>query len=66
MFAANLSFSTPLSNIITVGTNDCKFYYKEKEIESPYKINVPLIKLQDGHIISQYMKNILKGLEINQ
>jgi DNA-directed RNA polymerase subunit L len=38
-------------NIITVGTDDCKFYYKEKEIKSPYKINLPLIKLQDGQHI---------------
>ena len=38
-------------NIITAGTDDCKFYYKEKEIESPYKINIPLIKLQDGQSI---------------
>ena len=38
-------------NIITVGTDDCKFYYKEKEIKSPYKVNIPLIKLQDGQNI---------------
>lgn len=38
-------------NVITVGTDDCKFYYKEKEIKSPYKINIPLIKLQDGQSI---------------
>ena len=38
-------------NVITVGTDDCKFYYKEKEILSPYKINIPLIKLQDGQNI---------------
>jgi DNA-directed RNA polymerase subunit L len=38
-------------NIITVGTDDCKFYYKEKEINSPYKTNIPLIKLQDGQSI---------------
>ena len=38
-------------NIITVGTDDCKFYYKEKEIKSPYKTNIPLIKLQNGQTI---------------
>ncbi len=32
--------------IITVGTNDCKFYYSEKQISSPYSINIPIIKLQ--------------------
>ena len=38
------------NEIITVGTDDCKFYYMEKQIESPYKIpycnNIPIIKLQ--------------------
>ena len=38
-------------NIIIVGTDDCKFYYKEKEIKSPYKVNLPLIKLQEGQRI---------------
>jgi DNA-directed RNA polymerase subunit L len=32
--------------IITVGTNNCKFYYSEKQINSPYSINIPIIKLQ--------------------
>lgn len=39
------------NSIITVGTDDCKFYYKEKEIPSPYKINIPIIKLQGGQTI---------------
>lgn len=32
--------------IVTVGTNDCKFYLCEKQISSPYSINIPIIKLQ--------------------
>ncbi len=32
--------------IITVGTDDCKFYYIEKQIKSPYPKNIPIIKLQ--------------------
>jgi DNA-directed RNA polymerase subunit L len=32
--------------IITVGTNDCKFYYAEKQISTPYPTNIPIIKLQ--------------------
>ena len=36
--------------IITIGTDDCKFYFMEKQIDSPYKLpycgNIPLIKLQ--------------------
>lgn len=39
------------NDIITVGTDDCKFYYKEKEISSPYKVNIPIIKLQKGQVI---------------
>lgn len=34
------------NEIITVGTDDCKFYYTEKQIKSPYSINIPIIKLQ--------------------
>jgi DNA-directed RNA polymerase subunit L len=38
------------SEIINVTTDDCKFYYMEKQIDSPYKLpkcnNIPLIKLQ--------------------
>ncbi len=34
------------NEIITVGTNDCKFYFAEKQINSPYPTNIPIIKLQ--------------------
>ena len=34
------------TNIVTVGTDDCKFYFAEKQIPSPYAINIPIIKLQ--------------------
>ena len=38
------------NEILTVGTDDCKFYYMEKQIDSPYKLpycnNIPIIKLQ--------------------
>ena len=38
------------NEIITVGTDDCKFYYMEKQIETPYRLpycgNIPIIKLQ--------------------
>jgi DNA-directed RNA polymerase subunit L len=32
--------------IVTVGTDDAKFYYAEKQIDSPYSVNIPIIKLQ--------------------
>jgi DNA-directed RNA polymerase subunit L len=34
------------NEIVTVGTNDCKFYFAEKQILSPYPTNIPIIKLQ--------------------
>ena len=38
------------NEIITIGTDDCKFYYMEKQIDSPYKLpycnNIHIIKLQ--------------------
>jgi DNA-directed RNA polymerase subunit L len=37
---------------ITITTNDAKFYYDEKQIPSPYKIPIPLIKLQPGQEIA--------------
>ena len=39
-------------DIITVSTDDAKFYYKEKQIENPYKTPIPLIKLQANQEIS--------------
>jgi DNA-directed RNA polymerase subunit L len=43
------------TEIITVGTDDCKFYYMEKQIESPYRMpycgNIPIIKLQPSQVI---------------
>ena len=38
-------------DIITVGTNDCSFYYQGKQIKNPYKVNIPIIKLQPGQEI---------------
>ena len=45
-----LDFTNNMNEIVTVGTDDCKFYHIEKQIESPYKKplcnNIPIIKLQ--------------------
>lgn len=45
-----LDYTNNTKEIITVGTDDCKFYYAEKQIDSPYRIpksnNIPIIKLQ--------------------
>ena len=44
-----LDVTNNTNEIITVGTDQCNFYYMEKQIESPYKTiynNIPIIKLQ--------------------
>ena len=40
------------TNIMTVSTKDAKFYYDEKQIDSPYKTHIPIVKLQPGQEIS--------------
>jgi DNA-directed RNA polymerase subunit L len=37
---------------VTVTTNDAKFYYGEKNIQSPYKIPIPIVKLQPNQNIN--------------
>ena len=41
-----LDYYNNSDEIVTVGTDDCKFYYIEKQIASPYTKNIPIIKLQ--------------------
>jgi DNA-directed RNA polymerase subunit L len=41
-----ISSQNQSNDIITVTTNDAKFYYNEKQIASPYKIPIPIVKLQ--------------------
>ncbi len=40
------------NEIITVTTADAKFYYDEKQIQSPYKVAIPIVKLQPGQEIA--------------
>jgi len=40
------------NEISTVTTADAKFYYEEKQINSPYKVHIPIVKLQPGQEIS--------------
>jgi DNA-directed RNA polymerase subunit L len=47
-----VNFKNKGNEIVTVTTNDAKFYYDEKQIVSPYKMAIPLIKLQPGQEIS--------------
>ena len=39
------------NEIMTVSTADAKFYYDEKQIQSPYKNPIPIVKLQPGQEI---------------
>lgn len=41
-----LDYENNTNDIVSVGTTQCKFYLKEKQIDSPYPINIILIKLQ--------------------
>jgi len=41
-----LEYHNQTTNIVTVGTNDCKFYFREKQIKTPYPVNIPIVKLQ--------------------
>jgi len=47
-----VNYKNKTNDIVTVTTNDAKFYYEEKQIQSPYKIAIPLVKLQPNQEIS--------------
>lgn len=41
-----INYKNKTNEIVSVTTADAKFYYEEKQIPSPYKIPIPLVKLQ--------------------
>jgi DNA-directed RNA polymerase subunit L len=47
-----LTFKNKTMDIITVSTSDAKYYYKESQIDNPYKNPIPLVKLQPHQEIS--------------
>ena len=47
-----VNFKNKLNDIATVTTNDAKFYYDEKQIPSPYKTGIPIVKLQPNQEIA--------------
>jgi len=47
-----VNFKNKLNEIVTVTTNDAKFYYDEKQIPSPYKTGIPIVKLQPNQEIA--------------
>jgi len=47
-----INFKNKQNNIITVTTDQAKFYYEEKQIPSPYKVPIPIVKLHPNQEIS--------------
>lgn len=41
-----VSYKNKTNEIVNVSTADAKFYYEEKQIASPYKVPIPLARLQ--------------------
>ncbi len=50
-FTMYINAKNKTNDIITVSTADAKFYYDEKQIQSPYKVPIPIVKLQPGQEI---------------
>lgn len=51
-FTMYINAKNKSNDIMTVSTADAKFYYEEKQIESPYKTPIPIVKLQPGQEIA--------------
>ncbi len=41
-----IDYTNNTNEIVTVGTKECKFYLAEKQIDSPYPVNIQIIDLQ--------------------
>jgi DNA-directed RNA polymerase subunit L len=46
-----VNYKNKTNSIVVVTTNDAQFYYGEKKIESPYPVDIPIIKLQKNQEI---------------
>jgi DNA-directed RNA polymerase subunit L len=54
-----INYKNKTNDIVTVSTNDVKFYFEQNQIETPYKIPLPLVKLQPSQeIIVSCISNI--------
>jgi DNA-directed RNA polymerase subunit L len=51
-FTMYVDYKSTSKNIITVTTDDVKFYCDGKNINSPYKVPIPIIKLQPDQTIN--------------
>ena len=50
-FTMYINYKNKTNDIINVTTENAKFYFEEKHINSPYNINIPIIKLQPNQEI---------------
>ena len=58
-----IDYTNDTDDIVTVTTEDCKFYYKENTIMSPYKNPIALIKL---HPQRQFTMSAVSNLGIEK
>lgn len=61
-----VDFKNNTQEVVTVTTNDCKFYYKQEMINSPYKNAVQIVKLQPGQEIKLSAKAELGNEELSE
>lgn len=47
-----INFKNNSNNIVTVSTESAKFYFAQEQINNPYPIHIPIIKLQPNQEIS--------------
>lgn len=41
-----INYKNKTENIVTVTTDDAKFYYDQKQMSTPYNVSIPIVKLQ--------------------
>jgi DNA-directed RNA polymerase subunit L len=51
-FTLYLNYENKTPDIVTVTTKDCDYFYKGKKISNPYKVDIPIIKLQPDQKIN--------------
>jgi len=47
-----IDYTNKINEIVTVTTDDARFYFAENNIDNPYKIPIPIIKLQPNQSIN--------------
>jgi len=69
-----VNYKNKSNDIYTVTTNDAKFYYDQKQISTPYKTGIPIVKLQPNQDIAfnaitkigtEYLDSIYSAVSVN-